>query len=213
MSWIRLVLAPSLLVALVLPASPAAAEVNVLVNRNFGADPLSPLNGWVASGTGVLIHDLSNGYPLAPSARFEAVDGEWLRLRQCTNRVVGGGEYHLEGYSFTYLGSGDSFAELSVTFFAVEDCIGPPLATSIADQLSFPSWALAQRSGIIAPEATRSARVEIDAWTGPGGELDMAWDAIALLPEPGDAAGAALAALGWLACRRTRRPRPHAASR
>ena len=159
---------------------PLYAVVNLLTNPDFVLDPTIPVNGWTAVGTGTLSHNLLEGDPALPSARADNVLSQSLTLQQCVG-ITGGTAYDFSARSFTHRSDGTSTNSVSVSFFSSADCTGF-LSNVPTSTLLFPSWALREAFGVVAPASANSARMELFADAGPDSldTMNISWDNVIL---------------------------------
>jgi len=170
MRWIALL-------ATTLWAAPVAAQ-NLLINPDFDQDPTVSGNGWSATGTGSLEWNQALGDPSPPSARTHQTGTQSMTLWQCVP-IVAGSSYDFSARSYTYTSTAPAMNRVALAVFASDDCSGAPIETVIANQQTFPNFALRERIGYVAPLNARSARIELlsDANSTVN---DITWDNVIL---------------------------------
>jgi hypothetical protein len=179
--------------------STSSAAQNLLEDPDFDLPPVG--NGWTATGTGSLLHDLGFGQP-APSVELLSEGSESLALSQC--RPVAGDEiYDIDARTFTGIATGASLNEVRVRWYALEGCTNEIDSLPIDTEVYPPGELLHRyRHHVAPPINAQSASVELAVYANGSPSIQVWFDAI-YLPEP-EAGELAAAALGALVVRRCR---------
>jgi hypothetical protein len=174
MRWIALV-------AVVLLASPAAAQ-NLLLNPDFDLDPTGGGTGWVATGSGSFTWNQGVGDPAPPSIRTTQNNDESMTVCQCV-QITALGTYDFSARSYTNSATGSAQNGVSLSVFTSTDCSGSPLETVSTNTVTFPNWALRERTGYVAPMGAQSGLIILSS-AANGTVSDISWDSV-ILTGPG----------------------------